>query len=96
MVGYPPGKKTPFLARQTTPGKETSPGKAGHPLARRPPIKETPQQGDPPGKAELPRPQNMLGDVGNKMAVHILLECILVKIFFEFISQLSLYYLHCN
>ena len=47
---------------------------AGIPL----PQADTPPEADPPGPG-TPREQCMLGDTGNKWAVRILLECILVS-----------------
>ena len=49
-----------------------------------PPEADTPQGVDPPGadtppwEQTPPQEECMLGDMGNKQAVHILLECILV------------------
>ena len=60
----PPGRYTPRAG--------TPPGQV-HPLGRYPPW-----AGTPPGQLHPPREQCMLGDTGNKRAVHILLECILV------------------
>ena len=52
---------------------------AATPLGRcTPPGRYTPQAGTPPGQVHLPWEQCMLGDMGNKRAVHIPLECILV------------------
>ena len=50
-----------------TPPKQTTPWEA-----------DTPEDADPPWKADTPPAQCMLGDTGNKRAVSILLECILV------------------
>ena len=70
----PPGRYTP-LGRYSPPSGQVHPSP---PLDRSPPGqiplpgRYTPQAGTPPGQ------QCMLGDMGNKLAVRILLECILV------------------
>ena len=65
QAGTPPWAGTPPLGRYTAPGQE-------HPLGG-----YTPGQVHPPGQVP---PWCMLGDTGNKRAVRILLECILVHI----------------
>ena len=66
QAGTPPlGRYTPSWAGPPPPGQV-------HPLGRYPLGRYTPQAGTPP------REQCMLGDMGNKRAVRILLECILV------------------
>ena len=59
-----------------------------HPLGR-----YTPWAGTPPGPGTPPE-QCMLGDTGNKQAVRILLECILVGICFSFILNALMVYSH--
>ena len=65
----PPGRYTPWQVQ--TPGRYT-------PLAGNPLDRYTPRPGTPPRQVHPPR-QCMLGDMGNKRMVRILLECILVK-----------------
>ena len=60
------------------------PPSGSRPPRSRPPRADTPQaqtfpQSRPPPGADTPNPQCMLGDMGNKRAVCILLECILVS-----------------
>ena len=55
-----------------TPPKQVHPPAGIHPLAGTPPSSYTPRQ------VHRPRKQCMLEDTGNKRAVRILLECILV------------------
>ena len=77
----PPGRYTPW---------------AGTPPGSKPPGRYTPQAGTPPwtgtpppsqvhplGRYITPREQCMLEDTGNKLALRILLECILVEINFK-------------
>ena len=75
---HPPGPGTPPRTRYT-------PWHQVHPLAGtpqdqvNPPGRYTPRTSTPPpGRYTLPR-QCMMGDTGNKRAVRILLECILVS-----------------
>ena len=67
MLGYtrPPWDQADTPREQTPPGADT-PSRSRHPRGTR----------HPPG-ADTP-PQCMLGDTGNKRAVRILLECMLV------------------
>ena len=70
-AGTPPGQVHP-------PGRYTPPRQV-HPLGRYTPLgRYPPWAGTPPGQLHPPREQCMLGDTGNKRAVRILLECILV------------------
>ena len=81
MLGYTPplGGDTP---REQTP----PPVRSRHPLgsrhlplgSRHPPGKQTTPGNRHPLEADTPPVQCMLGDTGNKRAVRILLECILV------------------
>ena len=67
-----------------------------HPPKSRPPGADTPWEQTPPGSKHPPGEQCMLGDMVNKWAVHILLECILVLIFTTYHFNLAcekLYYL---
>ena len=74
MLGYhhprPPGAETP-------PGDQAPPAAVtrSHPQGQSPPL---PGAVTPQDQAPLPWEQCMLGDTGNKRAVRILLECILV------------------
>ena len=87
---YPPGQVPPWAG--TSPGQVhplagTPPGQI-HPQAGTPAWTGTPQAGTPLGRYTpwadtppgmyTPQEQCMLGDTGNKWAVRILLECILV------------------
>ena len=78
---HPPGRYTP-------PWAGTHPPRAGTPPDRYTPLgRYTPLAGTPPRQvhplADTPTPEQcMLGDTGNKRAVRILLECILVFINF--------------
>ena len=71
---HPPGRYTPF--GRYTPGRYTP--QAGTPPAGKPPGLVQPLAGTPPWQVHPPE-QCMLGDTGNKRAVCVLLECILVK-----------------
>ena len=62
-AGTPPGKYPPWAGTPPWPGT---------------PQAGTPWAGTPPWAGTQPREQCMLGDMGNKRAVCILLECILV------------------
>ena len=84
------GRYTPWAGTPLPPSRYTPPP-AGTPL---PPSRYTPVgryippwEGTPPSRYTplgryTPREQCMLGDTGNKRAVRILLECILVLFFF--------------
>ena len=75
-----PSKYTP---RQVHPpwGRYTPPGRYIPPWCRYTPRQVHPTlAGTPPGRYTPPQEQCMLGDTGNKRAVRILLECILVLI----------------
>ena len=72
--GGVPGQVPPlgrYIPRAGTPPARYTPSQV-HPLPGTPPWAGTPQAGTPP------REQCMLGDTGNKRAVRIILECILV------------------
>ena len=70
----PPWAGTPHLPGQVHPlGRYTPPWAGTPPLGR-----YTPQQVHPWAGTSPPPEQCMLGDTGNKRAVRILLECILV------------------
>ena len=86
---HPPGKYTPLSGQIHPPGQVHPTSWAGTPPRQvHPPGRYTPQQVHSPGRytpgagtpPTLPREQCMLGDAGNKRAVRILLECILVNI----------------
>ena len=64
MLGYTP---FPWTRGKHPPGADTSPG----------PEADTPQEEIPPGPEADPPPPR--ADTGNKRAVRILLECILVE-----------------
>ena len=76
---YTPSRYTPQAG--TPPGTGTPPGRY------------TPWAGTPP-QDQVPPEQCMLGDTGNKQAVRILLECILVGICFSFILNALMVYSH--
>ena len=81
---HPPRSEADTPQEQTPPGTDT-------PQSRHPDPKQTPSQQIPPGadtnhpeqtpppRSRQPPTQCMLGDTGNKRAVRILLECILVN-----------------
>ena len=74
---YPPGQVHP-PGPGTPPRQEHPPGQV-HPQDQVPPRQvHPPGPGTPPGQVHPPE-QCMLGDTGNKRAVRILLECILVN-----------------
>ena len=62
-----------------TPQEQTPPG------SRHPPRADTAREQTPPPGADTPPSQCMLWDTGNKRAVRILLECILVDNLFSFV-----------
>ena len=73
------GVSAPLHAEIHTPWEQTP-----LPLEQTPPRADNPLEQTPP-RADNPLVQCMLGDMGNKRAVHILLECIFVKFsFFKF------------
>ena len=86
---HPPGPGTP-------PRPGTPPGRYTYPRDQVPPI------GTPPGSGTLSRtrypPEKcMLGDTGNKRAVSILLECILVfNLYRKFVKFDNCFYLYFN
>ena len=91
---YPPSDQAPPRTRYTPPqytplGPGTSPDQV-HPLGpgTSPRTRYTPGPGTPPGPG-IPPEQCMLGDTGNKRAVRILLECILVFSSSEHFTHLS-------
>ena len=69
MLGYTPRTRGRPLWEQTPPRPEADPTPQAHPPGSRHPLEQTPT---------YPPAQCMLGDTGNKRAVRILLECILV------------------
>ena len=78
-----------YTPPEQTPRGSRQPPRSRHSLT--PQSRHTPQEQTPP-------PQCMLGDKGNKRAVHILLECILVNhIFFQISKCVSFFVmgLHC-
>ena len=89
----PQGGRGEYLGRYNPPGPGTLPGASTPPGPGTPPLGQVhpPGQvqpplgpGTPPGQVHPwdkvhPPEQCMLGDTGNKRAVRILLECILVK-----------------
>ena len=94
MLGYtrpsrqtPPQDRHPQGADSPPPGADSPPG-ADTPVGAdtTPGSRHTLWQQTPPG-ADAPPAQCMLGDTGNKRAVRILLECILVKIRCLFLHQ---------
>ena len=74
----PPGLEADPPKDQRQPPWEQTP-RSRHPRSRHSPSsRHPPGVAIPPGE-DLPLPQCMLGDTGNKWAVLILLECILVS-----------------
>ena len=93
LAGTPPlGRYTTLAGTYPQAGTPlwpgTPPSQVHHPGQVHPLIRYTPEQVHPPGRYTppgryppsryTPREQCMLGDTGNKRAVRILLECILV------------------
>ena len=78
---HPPGTRYTPRSRPPaadTPRDQVHPPRADNPGSRHPPrTRYTPQSRHPPGPG-TPLVQSMLGDMVNKQAVHILLECNLV------------------
>ena len=82
----PPGQVQPPAG---TPPWAGTPPRPGTPPAGTPPGQLLPQAGTPPGRYTplgryTPQEQCMLGNTGNKRAVRILLECILIEKIFLF------------
>ena len=79
MEQTPPPRAADHPLEQTppeqTPRLEQTPPGADHPRADTPPSRHPPEQ--------TPPVQCMLGDTGNKRAIRILLECVLVVNMFE-------------
>ena len=72
----PPWADTPW---KHTPLEGDTPWEGDNPWKQIPQEADTPQKQTPPGSRHpTPQKQCMLEDMGNKQAVHILLECILV------------------
>ena len=76
----------------TPPQQTTNPPGADTPVPRQqtPPEQTPPKADNPPGSRQPPGadpPQCMLGDMGNKRAVCILLECILVDLYRDFLAK---------
>ena len=78
-VGRPLGRENPLAGR--TPPAGRPPQEGGTPQQGDPPGRETPRQGDPPGR-ETPSPSRETPRRLLLRAVRILLECILVKLYF--------------
>ena len=82
----------------TPPGPEADTPRGQTPHSADNPLEQTPPPG--PGAENLPPPgadppaQCMLGDTGNKRAVRILLECILVFLFITL--YLNIFQSSCN
>ena len=85
-VGTPPETRytpgTRYTPRRGTPPSTRYPPAPGTPSPPPPDQVHPPGPGTPPGQVPTPREQCMLGDAGNKRAVRILLECILVEFCF--------------
>ena len=76
--------------------QEQTPRRADNPLEQTPPPgpeADTPRAEKPTPRADSPT-QCMLGDTGNKRAVRILLECILVFLFIT--VYLNIFQSSCN
>ena len=86
----PPQEQTPHGADTPPPEQQTTPWsrlpQSRHPAWSRHPRSRPPQSRHPPSRhppEQTPPVQCMLGDTGNKRAIRILLECILVVNMFE-------------